>query len=69
MVEDVVTGLAKKAQAEGATVTLPPENCFYGHRSGSIRDPFGHEWMLNHEIEKVEHAEMQRLFKEMVTKS
>ena len=68
MVDDV-DGLMKKAEAAGATIILPPENCFYGHRSGSIRDPFGHEWMFNHEIEKVEQAEMQRRFKEMVTKS
>jgi len=68
MVNDV-DALMDKACKVGATVIMPPENCFYGHRSGSIRDPFGHEWMLNHEIEKVEHAEMKRRFNEMIKQS
>ena len=67
MVEDV-DGVITKAVKAGATVLMPPEDCFYGHRSGSVRDPFGHEWLLNHEFEKVEHAEMKRRFKEMATK-
>lgn len=68
MVEDV-DGMVEKAGKAGATVTRPPEDTFYGHRSGSIRDPFGHEWMFTHEIEKMEPAEVQRSFNEMVKKS
>ncbi len=30
-----------------------------------IRDPFGHEWMLGHEIEKVTPDEMQRRYTAM----
>jgi len=67
MVDDVDAWIDRSIKA-GATVTIPAQNYFYGHRSGSIRDPFGHEWMLNHEIEKVETAEMQRRWKEMVTR-
>jgi PhnB protein len=32
----------------------------------SVRDPFGHEWMLQQEIEKVSPAEMQRRWDAMV---
>ncbi len=65
MVDDVDAQI-DQAVKTGATVTMPPEDCFYGHRSGAVRDPFGHEWMLNHEKEKVELEEMQRRWKDMV---
>jgi PhnB protein len=67
-VDDVDTVMAR-AQKAGATITVPAADQFYGQRSGSVRDPFGHEWMLQHEFEKVEHAEMKRRFIEMVKKS
>ena len=38
---------------------------FYGERSCTVRDPFGHEWLLGHEIEKVTPEEMQRRFNSM----
>ena len=39
-----------------------PKNQFYGERSGTIRDPFGYDWMIGHEVEKVEPEEMQRRY-------
>ena len=54
--------LAARAVAAGATMLRPPADQFYGERSCSIRDPFGHEWMLGHEIEKVTPEEMQRRY-------
>ncbi len=54
------------AISQGATAVMPANDQFYGHRSGSVRDPFGHEWMLWHEIEKVLPEEMQRRWNEMV---
>ncbi len=59
MVENADAAVAK-AEAAGATVTMPPMDMFYGHRSGAVRDPFGHEWMIQHEIEKVAPEEMQK---------
>ncbi len=55
----------EKATALGAIGVMPPQDQFYGHRSGSVRDPFGHEWMLWHEVEKVSPDEMQRRWTEM----
>ncbi len=54
--------LAARAVAAGATMVREPADQFYGERSCLIRDPFGHEWMLGHEIEKVTPEEMQRRF-------
>lgn len=65
MVDDVDATVAR-ATAAGATVTKPPSNQFYGHRSATVRDPFGHEWMLQREIEKVSPTEMQRRWDAMV---
>ena len=52
--------LAARAISAGAVIVREPSDAFYGERSCTIRDPFGHEWMLGHEIEKVEPKEMQR---------
>lgn len=54
-----------RAIAAGATPIRPPSDQFYGHRSACLRDPFGHEWMLQHEIEVVSPEEMQRRWNEM----
>lgn len=58
MVDDV-DATVEKAQKAGATVTMPATDMFYGFRSGSVCDPFGHEWMIQHQFEKVSHEEMQ----------
>src|SRR5262245_13860803 len=38
-----------RAVRAGATVTRPAADAFYGERSGAIRDPFGHEWLIGHQ--------------------
>jgi uncharacterized glyoxalase superfamily protein PhnB len=35
-----------KAEAKGATVLRQPEDAFHGARTATVRDPFGHRWML-----------------------
>jgi PhnB protein len=50
----------QRALDAGATAEQPLENKFYGDRSGSIRDPFGHRWSLATHIEDVSPEEMQR---------
>lgn len=59
---DVMT---EQAKAAGATVLMEPTDQFYGERSARLRDPYGHEWLIGHEIEKVSPEEMQRRFNEM----
>lgn len=54
-----------QAVAAGASPLRPPSDQFYGHRSASVRDPFGHEWMFEHEMESVSPEEMQRRWNKM----
>lgn len=61
-----VDALFEQAVAAGATVVRPLENQFYGERSGTVRDPFGHEWLLGGHIEDVTPEEMQRRYTELI---
>ncbi len=50
----------QQAVAAGAKVERPLQNQFYGDRSGTIIDPFGHKWTLATHVEDVTPEEMQR---------
>lgn len=52
----------RRAVSEGAELIREPSDAFYGERSGTVRDPFGHEWMIGHSIEEVTPEEMQRRY-------
>jgi len=58
-VEDV-DALAKQAVAAGARELRAVTNQFYGDRSGSYMDPFGHVWTLSTHIEDVSPEEMMK---------
>jgi PhnB protein len=60
-VSDVDRLFAQAVEA-GATVLRPLQNQFYGERSGTVRDPFGHHWLLGGHIENVSPEEMQRRY-------
>jgi uncharacterized glyoxalase superfamily protein PhnB len=60
-VDDADAWIARAVEA-GATVLRPAADAFYGERGGTVRDPFGHEWMLGHQIEEVSTQEMQRRY-------
>ena len=62
---DDADAMAARAVAAGATMQMPPTDQFYGERSCRLRDPFGHTWLIGHEIEKVTPLEMQRRFDAM----
>lgn len=55
----------KQAIESGAISVMEPADMFYGCRMAVVRDPFGHEWMINHEIEKVSPEEMQQRWSDM----
>ena len=65
MVENADATIAR-AVAAGATVERPAGDMFYGFRCGVICDPFGHQWLIQHEIEKVAPEEMQRRWDAMM---
>lgn len=56
----------ERAVAAGAAVERPVENQFYGDRSGTVTDPFGHSWTLATHVEDVGEEEMQRRIAEFV---
>lgn len=60
-VDDCDAVLARGERA-GGTVIRPAQDQFYGERSGTLRDPFGHEWNIGHQIEEVSTEEMQRRY-------
>jgi PhnB protein len=49
-----------RAVAAGATVLQPVKDQFYGDRSGTLRDPFGHVWNLATHKEDLSPEEMHR---------
>jgi PhnB protein len=49
-----------RAVAAGAKVFKPVQDQFYGDRSGTVTDPFGHVWTLATHIEDVSVEEMHR---------
>ena len=55
-----VDELFARALAAGAKVVRPLQNQFYGDRSGTLSDPFGHTCTLGTHVEDVSPAEMQR---------
>ena len=62
---DDADALCAQAVAAGATLLMPPADQFYGERGGRLRDPFGHTWLIGHEIEKLTPQEMQRRYDAM----
>jgi PhnB protein len=59
----------RKAIAEGAKEQRPVEDQFYGDRSGTLLDPFGHQWTLATHIEDVPPQEMESRMKAFAEKS
>ena len=58
-VEDV-DAVAGRAVAAGAQVLKPVADQFYGDRSGSFADPFGHQWHIATHIEDVPQEEVNK---------
>jgi uncharacterized glyoxalase superfamily protein PhnB len=47
---DDVDVLAADAVQAGATMVRAPADCDHGERQCRIRDPFGHQWLLGHDL-------------------
>jgi uncharacterized glyoxalase superfamily protein PhnB len=63
---DDADGMIAQAVRAGAHLERAPKDEFYGERSGVVRDPFGHRWLIGHHIEDVSTDEMQRRYTDMV---
>jgi uncharacterized glyoxalase superfamily protein PhnB len=66
---DNADAMIDRAVAAGATLVRPPSDAFYGERGGTIRDPFGHDWLIGHDIEDVAPEEMQRRYTKLMSGS
>ena len=66
---DNADAMIDRAVAAGATLVRPPSDAFYGERGGTIRDPFGHDWLIGHNIEDVAPEEMQRRYTKLMSGS
>jgi PhnB protein len=58
-VENVDQFIARAAK-NGASVLRPAKDEFFGDRTGTIVDPFGHKWQIATRKENVSPKEMQR---------
>lgn len=55
-----VDAVVKKAVENGAKALHPVKDQFYGDRSGSILDPFGHLWNIATHVEDVSPEELKK---------
>jgi PhnB protein len=58
-VEDV-DALAARGVDAGARTLRPVQDQFYGDRSGTFEDPYGHKWTISTHKEDVSPEEMRR---------
>jgi PhnB protein len=57
-----VDSLVKQAEAAGAKIVRPLQDQFYGDRSCTLSDPFGHVWTIASHVEDVPPDELDRRF-------
>lgn len=57
---DNVDELFQRAVDNGAKVERPVADQFYGDRTGTLIDPFGHKWSISTHVEDVSREEMMR---------
>jgi len=67
-VEDV-DSVFTRAVTAGAKSQQEVQNQFYGDRSGTLVDPFGHVWTIATHVEDVSPEEMQRRMEEAMAAS
>ncbi len=59
----------EQAIAAGGIVERPVKDQFYGDRSGTLKDPFGHRWTLATHVEDIAPDEMNRRAAAMMSES
>ncbi len=58
--DEDVDARVERAIAAGAKLTQPVKDQFYGDRSGTVEDPFGHRWYIATHIEDLTPEEVRR---------
>lgn len=63
-----VDEVVKRAVKAGAKLIKPVENQFYGDRSGTLEDPFGHHWYVSTHVEDLTTAQIKKRAMELFGK-
>jgi PhnB protein len=50
---DDAGAVVEQAVAAGASVMIPVTEMFWGARYGKLKDPYGHEWGINEQLEEL----------------
>jgi PhnB protein len=58
----------QRAVDAGAKILKPIQDQFYGDRSGTLTDPFGHQWTIGTHTEDVSNDELSRRMEAMFKK-
>lgn len=58
--------VVERAVEAGAKVVQPLEDKFYGDRTGSVQDPFGHVWHIATHVEDVPPRELRKRAEKMM---
>ena len=64
-VEDV-DSVVQDAVDAGATITMQPDDQFWGDRLGSVTDPFGHVWQIATHVEDLSREEIEKRGREFM---
>jgi PhnB protein len=56
---DDVDAVVQRAAEAGATVTMEPEDQFWGDRLGQVTDPYGNVWQIATHVEDLTPEEME----------
>jgi PhnB protein len=54
---DDADAVVQQAVAAGASVMIPVAEMFWGARYGKLKDPYGHEWGINEQLEELSAAD------------
>ncbi|MBG7618742.1 VOC family protein [Herbaspirillum sp. AP02] len=63
-----VDAVFSQAMAAGAVQLRPVQNQFYGDRSGTLRDPFGHVWSIATHVEDLSTEEICARSRELLAR-
>lgn len=66
---DQVDDSFRRALAGGAKELQPVKDQFYGDRSGTLQDPFGHTWTIATHVEDISPEEMRRRAEQFMPKA
>jgi len=62
-----VDAVFNQAVSAGAKAVRPPQDMFYGDRTSTVIDPFGHSWYIHTHVKDVSPEEMQKAMQQMAS--